>query len=98
MNIFMTIGATDADFPEAPCRLFLMTFNARGGHVSTLQLELPCIMLVDGEGKKIEALCRMTPGAILHPVLGHELAFMVIGMAIRATVVFDRIGQGCFVT
>ena len=93
MNILMTIGAMYTNILKTPFFRFFMTFETRSGQMSSIQWEITGIMLLCREIKTIEALGSVTRGTILNNGLLYKLAFVIIGMAIGAMVIFQVIGE-----
>ena len=92
VDIRMTVGTIQADLPECPFVLLFMTGDAGSRQVSALQGKFPGIMLFEGIGRPLESGSGMAVAAVLRLRFPDKLPFMVIGMAIRAPVVFDRVG------
>jgi len=93
VNIRMTVGTFQTDLPECPFVLLFVTGDAGGRQVSALQGKLPGIVLFEGKGRSLESGSGMAVAAVLRLRFPDELPFMVIGMAIRTPVVFDRVGH-----
>jgi len=66
--------------------------------MSSFQLKTGQVMSLNRKGTSRKSAGSMTVGAIRHAVITRKLAFMVIGMAIGATGMPDRICQVVFVT
>lgn len=96
VDILVAICTAGPDLPEGPFLLLLMAGNAGGGKMGPLQAELPAVVTFNGEGRTSKTGRTMAIAAILHHAVADELIFVIIRMAIRAPVVFHRIGDICF--
>jgi len=98
MDILMTISAPDSDLPETPFLLLFMTCDTGSCQVGSLQFEIPVIMLLNRIESVGKSFCAMAIRTILHIPLPGELSFMIIGMAIHATIMFQGNHKIIFVT
>ena len=96
MYVGVAIAASNPDLFEIPFFCFFMTGEARCSEMCPMERECAGIVLFDGVRGPGKSLCAVTRGTIRRNALFFKLLAMIIGMAIRATVMFHRIGKGSF--
>ena len=88
MHVLMTIDAIAANIPKTPPIFFLVTGKAGSSHVGTVQLKVTQIMLFDGIIGELKSFNRMTIFTIGVWICSGKVAFVIIGMAIIATIMW----------
>ena len=88
MDIFMTIGAADADLPEIPFLSLLVTGKAGCRQVRSFKLEPALVVLFNGKRKLVKPFCAVADRTICHNAIPDELLVVIIFVTICAKVVF----------
>lgn len=95
----MTFVAGVAQISKLPFVFFFMAFRTRRGHVCPFQWEISFVMPCDAEGRAFETFYRMTFVTITNFSVGQQLPFVIVIMAIGASVVCHgvriRAGVAC---
>jgi hypothetical protein len=98
MYVLMAIHAHGADLPETPFVGFLMTGETGCCQVSACQFEGGLVMPFDGIVRTLKAKGGMAFGTVRRISLPGKLPVVVIGVAVRAIIVFQGIGVAGFMT
>ena len=93
MDIRMAVRTTGTDLPETPFPGFFMAGEAGSSQVGACKLEGAAVMLIDGVQGLPESHGGMAFGTVRRAPPPGELTFMIIGMAIRAAVMFQGSGE-----
>jgi hypothetical protein len=90
MDIIMAIDTADTNLSETPFVILFMTGKTGCGQVGAFQLKFSLVMPFNGKIGPFKAKGAMTIGTVRRTALIGKLFFVVIGMAIGTSMVFDR--------